>query len=221
MIPDAEFATSYAARLFEMLTNNVDVMERQANSSKRRFSKYELRRDMEYNPQFYEAACFYLAVEKSEGESSHLKNVSRKSFARKNTKSSLAKDEGDNGTMEVEEDDGDDDRPLNELDVIRAANLLEGTFKDVLDVVRDWTAGVSISLDVLPGGSGDKTIQAGETSCASTKTLFQVAVENDGRDSRPKTNLICSVFEQWKQKILQDAKTSVMERLKKKMIKTC
>ena len=214
MIPDAEFTASYAARLFAMLTNNVDVMERQANSSERRFSKYELCRDMERNPQFYEAACFYLAVKQSEEESSHLKNVSKKSCAKKDAKSVLAKDEGGNGTMEEEEDDGDDDRPLNELDVIRAANLLEGTFKDVLDVVRDWTAGVSISLDVLPGGSGDKTIQAGEMSCASTKTLFQVAVENDGRDSSPTTNPVDYVFEHWKQKILQDAKTSVMEKIK-------
>ena len=104
-------------------------MERQANSSERRFSKYELCRDMERNPQFYEAACFYLAVKQSEEESSHLKNVSKKSCAKKDAKSVLAKDEGGNGTMEEEEDDGDDDRPLNELDVIRAANLLEGTFR--------------------------------------------------------------------------------------------
>ena len=84
----------------------------------------------------------------------------------------------------------------------------------MLNVVRDWTAGVSISLDVLPGGSSDKTIQAGEMSCASTKMLFQVAVENDRRDSSPTTNPVDYVFEHWKQKILQDAKTSVMEKIK-------
>eukprot|EP00581_Thalassiosira_minuscula_P001140 CAMPEP_0183734904 /NCGR_PEP_ID=MMETSP0737-20130205/45122_1 /TAXON_ID=385413 /ORGANISM="Thalassiosira miniscula, Strain CCMP1093" /LENGTH=219 /DNA_ID=CAMNT_0025968521 /DNA_START=1 /DNA_END=656 /DNA_ORIENTATION=- len=148
MIPDAEFATSYALRLFEVLLS-VDGVEHRANSSKRRLSRYELRRDMERHQEYYEAACFYLAVKKSEGESSHLKKAAKKTGSKKDSKHVSIKEEGGNEAMEEEEEDGYDDRPLTEMDVIRAANLLESEFKTVIDYVRDWTDGVSISLDEL------------------------------------------------------------------------
>ena len=78
MIPDADFATSYAIKLFELLSsmdgiNSLQQQQQQSNTntleSSRRISRYQLINDMKHYQEEYEAACFYLAVKKSEGES--------------------------------------------------------------------------------------------------------------------------------------------------------
>eukprot|EP00585_Thalassiosira_rotula_P019082 CAMPEP_0196209014 /NCGR_PEP_ID=MMETSP0912-20130531/9402_1 /TAXON_ID=49265 /ORGANISM="Thalassiosira rotula, Strain GSO102" /LENGTH=210 /DNA_ID=CAMNT_0041483887 /DNA_START=45 /DNA_END=677 /DNA_ORIENTATION=+ len=187
------------------------IEQSKTNTSKRRFSKYELRRDMERHQEYYEAACFYLAVKKSEGESSHLKNTKKKKGPKKaNIKAFLGDDDGLVGDVKEEEDeDGEDERPLNELDVIRASNLLEGTFKTVLAYVRDWTEGISIPLHDLDDVQGDK---AGEEA----KSLFKVeGVEiTDGSGGRVKIEPLDNAFERWKRKVLQDAKYSVKKKMK-------
>mmetsp|Transcript_21931 Transcript_21931/g.41417 ORF Transcript_21931/g.41417 Transcript_21931/m.41417 type:complete len:310 (+) Transcript_21931:472-1401(+) len=216
MIPDAEFATSYSTRIFETLTNidGIELEKSKTNTSKRRFSKYELRRDMERHQEYYEAACFYLAVKKSEGESSHLKNTKKKKKGSKKTNDIKAflgdDDDGLVGDVRDEDDeDGEDERTLNELDVIGASNLLEGTFKTVLAYVRDWTEGISIPLHDLDDIQGDK---AGEEA----KSLFKVeGVEiADGSGGRVKIEPLDNAFERWKRKVLHDAEYSVKKKMK-------
>ena len=171
---------------------------------------------------FFEAACFYLAVKKSEGGSYKLKQMMSKKNAaakKKDSKSpsTLSKDEGGirDAEGEDEDDPNDDDRPLHEADVISAANLLEGTFKTVLDYVKDWTEGLAILLNAVPQTNHEAT--SGGTL---TKTLFEVAGEknDDGSGSGGVVGPACNnrvddAFEQWKQKVLSDAKTSAMKTI--------
>lgn len=219
IIPDAEFATSYAMKLFDLLNSwgvGANRQQQQQHQSERKVSTYQLRQDLKRNQEYYEAVCFYLAVKKSEGESSHLINTntnSKKNVGKKKDSKSAKKKndniegiglEDDGG--EEEEDDSDmdtDDRQLNEMDIIRAANLLESTFKTVLSYVIDLTKGVSISLESVHQEP-------------TTKTLFEVKDTKKEKDDQTITLPIHTdnAFEQWKQKVLQDAKESVMKNSK-------
>ena len=217
IIPDAEFATSYAMKLFDFL-NSWDVganRQQQQQQSKRKGSTYQLRQDLKRNQEYYEAACLYLAVKKSEGESSHLINAnanSKKNIGKKkDSKFAKKKKDNDEGIGleddggEEEEGDNDvdtDDRQLNEMDVIRAANLLESTFKTVLAYVKDLTEGVSISLEPV-------------NREPTTKTLFEVQDTKKEKDDQTITTRPIhtdNAFEQWKHKVLQNAKESVMKK---------
>jgi hypothetical protein len=64
-IPDAEYAAVYAMDIFHFLAYS-DYPPTSATTNTL-FTTYELRRDMERHIRYYEAACFYLAVKKSEG----------------------------------------------------------------------------------------------------------------------------------------------------------
>jgi len=209
MIADAEFVYSYAIQLFSEVQSSSNTV---TTASKR--SNYELYKDMERNQVYYEAACFYLAVMKSEGDRSHsLMKGNNKSAQRKELKS---KKKGEQHQRELqglddeaeEDNNGDDEeRQLNEMDVIREANLIEGTFRTVLAYVRDSTKGVTISLQSDKNGlSIDRLVG------------FEVAeVKDGGQDdgvpgkNNPSRNV---VFERWKVKVLNEAKMSVMEQMK-------
>lgn len=233
IIPDADFATSYAIKLFELLSsmdgiNSLQQQQQQSNTntldSSRRVSRYQLINDMKHYQEEYEAACFYLAVKKSEGESSNLSNSKRAAAATSKSVSKSTKKKSSKGLEDEEdlEDDAnvneDDDRPLNVEDIIRAANLQEGMFKQVLDYLRKILAEgtVSIPLDSAllsePGQKGSSA-KDGSVGSAATKTLFEVQDKNDQRDMQVKINhTIDHAFEQWKYKVLEDAKTSVMKK---------
>ena len=237
MIPDADFATSYAIKLFELLSsmdgiNSLQQQQQQSNTktldSSRRISRYQLINDMKHYQEEYEAACFYLAVKKSEGESSHLSNSKKATAAAatsksvsKSTKKKSSKGLEDEEDLEDDamDDNEDDDRPLNVEDIIRAANLQEGMFKQVLDYLRKILAQgtVSITLDSAllsePGQKGSSAKDGSVGSAAATKTLFEVQDKNDQSDMQVKINhTIDHAFEQWKYKVLEDAKTSVMKK---------
>lgn len=212
MIPDAEFATIYSMKMFGMLAN-MEGMERQANNSKRRFSRHELRRDLERHQEYYEAACFYLAVKKSEGESSYLKATNKKDAPERGRNSAMPTDGADSADDTEGEDygDGEDERQLSEMDVVRAANLMEGTLRTVLDYVRDWTEGMSISLGISPGRGGSHSGRQGDTA---TKALFEVAKGEDGGCGLLTTDPMENAFKLWKRKVLQDAKASATRKMK-------
>mmetsp|Transcript_20648 Transcript_20648/g.49620 ORF Transcript_20648/g.49620 Transcript_20648/m.49620 type:complete len:342 (+) Transcript_20648:330-1355(+) len=212
MIHDAEFAARYALKLFDTLVNSNGTMQRQPNTSKRRFSRQELRRDVKRHQEYYEAACFYLAVKKGEGGSSHLVKMPTKKKAKKESKSKHAKSDGSgkDGLEDKEEDNEDDDRPLKEIDVVRAANLLESTFKTVLACIRDWTELVTISLDNAGRGCRKEDTSGGTT----TKTLFEVATKKDRTISHQETAPVDIRYEMWKEKVLNDAKMSVQAKMK-------
>jgi hypothetical protein len=173
-----------------------------------RFSAYELRRDMQRHQEYYEAACFFLAVKRIEGENSRYfirgSNRNRTAAAAANSKATKKDDERGDGADGSEEDGGgddddvDDERHLTEMDVITEANLLEGTFNTVLGCVRDLTNGMSISLTV----AGDR---AGGTSGGSS-ALFKVAGEKGGNDGGNRMDPPRSAFEQWKDRVLREAK---------------
>ena len=238
MIPDADFATSYAIKLFELLSsmdgiNSLQQQQQQSNTktldSSRRISRYQLINDMKHYQEEYEAACFYLAVKKSEGESSHLSNSKKAAAAAAATSKSVSKSTKKKSSKGLEDeedleddamdDNEDDDRPLNVEDIIRAANLQEGMFKQVLDYLRKILAQgtVSITLDSAllsePGQKGSSAKDGSVGSAAATKTLFEVQDKNDQSDMQVKINhTIDHAFEQWKYKVLEDAKTSVMKK---------
>ena len=232
MIPDADFATSYAIKLFELLSSmdGIDSLQQQQQQSKtntfdssRRISRYQLINDMKHYQEEYEAACFYLAVKKSEGESFHLSNSKKAAAATtsksvsKSTKKKSSKGLEDEEDVEDDAIDNneDDDRPLNEQDIIRAANLQEGMFKQVLDYLRKILAQGTVSINTLdsallsaPGQKGSSA-KGGSVGSAATKTLFEVQNKNDMQVKINHT--IDHAFEQWKYKVLEDAKTSVMK----------
>ena len=236
MIPDADFATSYAIKLFELLSsmdgiNSLQQQQQQSNAntleSSRRISRYQLINDMKHYQEEYEAACFYLAVKKSEGESSHLSNSKKAAAATSKSVSKSTKKKSSKGLEDEEDleddamdDNEDDDRPLNVEDIIRAANLQEGMFKQVLDYLRKILAQGTVSINTLdsallsePGQKGSSVKDSSVGSAAATKTLFEVQDKNDQSDMQVKINhTIDHAFEQWKYKVLEDAKTSVMKK---------
>jgi hypothetical protein len=110
---------------------------------------------------------------------------------------------------EAEEDNNgdDDERPLNEMDVIREANLIEGTFRTVLAYVQDWTKGVTISLPSDRNGTSTDRLLGLEVAEAKD------GGQDDGVTGKnnPSRNV---GFERWKVKVLNEAKMSVMEQMK-------
>ena len=229
MIPDAEFAVSYATKLFEVLTRSGDSirMEKKHKSSKsnrtsnsrRRFSMHELRKDVEQYQEYYEAACFYLAVKKSEGGSSYLEKaqMNMKAAAKKDAAAAKSKSERGEGTNveaveEEEEYDEDGEHTLQVAHVIRAVNLLGRIFNSVLDNVKDWTEGVSISLDPVLKEEPKKEYE--EASVPKVETIFQLQDHAVGAMQNRQTNTpLDTEFELWKFKVLQNARRSVEEKL--------
>jgi hypothetical protein len=219
MIPDADFAASYALRMFRYLASGNHIRRSEDNddrgggaSKKRpRFTTYELQRDMERYPDYYEAACFYLAVKRSEGDNAHfLINGSNKNKTANaiNPRATRKGDEQRGEDAEGSGEDGggeddayaDDERHLTEIDVIAEANLLECTFKTVLSSVRDLTNGASFPSMVAGDGVGGTRV--------GSSTLFEVAGKKGEIDGRPGTDPSDSAFEQWKRRVLQEAKTA-------------
>ncbi len=208
MIADAEFVHSYAIQLFIEVQSSSNTA---TTASKR--SNYELDKDMERNQVYYEAACFYLAVMKSEGDRSHsLMKGNNKSYStqKKESKSKKKGEQLNNGLDDEAEEDNngdDDERPLNEMDVIREANLIEGTFRTVLAYVRDWTKGVTISLPSDRNGTSTDRLLGLEVAEAKD------GGQDDGVTGKnnPSRNV---GFERWKVKVLNEAKMSVMEQMK-------
>ena len=179
---------------------------------------HELRKDVERYQEYYEAACFYLAVKKSEGDSSYLEKaqMNMKAAAKKGAAAAKSKsEEGDTNVKDVEEEeeyDEDDEHTLQEAHVIRAANLLVSMFESVLENVEDWTEGVSISLDPVLKQEPKK--EDAEASVPKVETIFQVQDHTVGAPQSRQTNKpLDSEFERWKFNVLQNAKRSVEEKL--------
>lgn len=92
-------------------------------------------------------------------------------------------------------------------------------FKQVLDYLRKILAQGTVSINTLdsallsePGQKGSSA-KDGSVGSAATKTLFEVQDKNDQSDMQVKINhTIDHAFEQWKYKVLEDAKTSVMKK---------
>ena len=240
-IPDAEYALAYAIDIFHFLAYGGEknsTTKNDNNNNNNTFTTYELRRDMERHTRYYEAACFYLAVKKSEGRngSSYTfptaaaasNKKKKKKATRKKKEEEAWKDNNvssSGGVMQesqqLEEEDGDidnenDERHLTELDVIRETNLLEGTFMTVLACIRDTIDGIVIpsSFDFTrKRGVDDKNKSGGST-------LFDVAGEMKTRNRNSSSsndiaitttivdNSLDNAFEQWKRVVLLEAKTA-------------
>ena len=210
MISDAEFVNSYAEQLFSDMQSTTSKPDTAMN-----FSKLELYKDIERNQVYYEAACFYLAVLKSEGDRSHSlvkgkdKNNSisqRKDLKSRKLGNQLHQGVNDDDAEEDHEVEVEEERPLNEFDVIREANLLEGTFRTVLVALQ--TVGESITSARM---SPKRKLQTGTPS--TTPYLFMVPDSMDEEvDDRGRRRI--SPHREWKEKVLHDAKMSVQEQLK-------
>ena len=210
-IPDAEYALAYAIDIFHFLAHggekNSTTKNDNNNNNNNTFTTYELRRDMERHTRYYEAACFYLAVKKSEGRngSSYTfptaaaasNKKKKKKATRKKKEEEAWKDNNisSSGVMQesqqLEEEDGDidnenDERHLTELDVIRETNLLEGTFMTVLACIRDAIDGIVIpsSFDYTRkrGVDANSLGDGGSSTKSGGSTLFDVAGEMKTRD---------------------------------------
>jgi len=239
-IPDAEYALAYAIDIFHFLAHGGEKNSttKNDNNNNNTFTTYELRRDMERHTRYYEAACFYLAVKKSEGRngSSYTfptaaaasNKKKKKKATRKKKEEEAWKDNNissSGGVMQesqqLEEEDGDidnenDERHLTELDVIRETNLLEGTFMTVLACIRDTIDGIVIpsSFDFTRKRGVDDTTKSGGS------TLFDVAGEMKTRNRNSSSsnaiaitttvvdNTLDNAFEQWKRVVLLEAKTT-------------
>jgi len=99
----------------------------------------------------------------------------------------------------------DDERHLTEIDVIAEANLLECTFKMVLASVKDLTNGVSFPSMVAGDGVGGTR--------GGSLTLFEVTGKKGEIDGRPGMDPSDSAFEQWKRRVLQEAKTAATKEI--------
>jgi hypothetical protein len=237
MISDAEVVASCAIGTFRRLASGAHVVGRTndddrddddddheddgggASSSakrRRRFSAYELRMDVERHRSYYEAACFYLAVKWSEGDNARDLVRGRRRADRADRKDGematgecadgrTDEDGRGGGNEEEDDDDADDERHLTEADVISEANLLGGTFRDVLACVRETTTGMSIStMAAIGDGFGSDVVGGGGSS-----TLFEVA--GGSVDAPPAGGTYTppdSAFEQWKRRVLLEAKTT-------------
>ena len=209
MISDAEFTVACATKIFTTLANA------SSNSFKRsRHSKHQLmRNDILRNMEYYEAACFFFAVQKSEGGSgsnAKAKSGSKKSTSRKESKASLvtaSTRDGSDAEEEKMEDDNDDDRSLTEMDVIRAVGLMERMFKDVLSIVKEWMQDDSITLDVATPSYGTAADKEAEEQGMKV-TANKGTDENEDETAVPPRLLRSAKkeYESWKRHVLEDAR---------------
>lgn len=214
MISDAEFTVAYATKIFTTLANA------SSNSFKRsRHSKHQLmRNDILRNMEYYEAACFFFAVQKSEGGSgsnAKAKSGSKKSTSRKESKASLvtaSTRDGSDAEEEKMEDDNDDDRSLTEMDVIRAVGLMERMFKDVLSIVKEWMQDDSITLDVATPSYGTAADKEAEEQGMKV-TANKGTDENEDETAVPPRLLRSAKkeYESWKRHVLEDARRKARE----------
>lgn len=128
MIPNAELAASYAQKLFSTLTNE---------SNEKRHSREQilLMDDISRNQEYYEAACLFLAVQKIEGSDYQKPKAQKKKVqTKKGTQTVSITEESD----EDNDEEMDEDQTLSERDIISAAKLREGMFKDTLECVNGY-----------------------------------------------------------------------------------
>ena len=201
MIPDAEFVSSHASRLFHYLT----TADRTTASTKEgRFSKYELRRDMVSNREYYEAACFYLAVEASEGGNvaRGLRELSAKRIAdarRDAARKATADGNDGDGAEDDAGEEEEEERTLTVSDVSRVAGLLEATFETVIDCVREWTAGLPAAPATV-GGDADGSSAGG----GGPTVLFEIMDSGEAKVSE---------FDRWKEKVLREARVKAQKKI--------
>lgn len=213
MISDAEFVNSHALQLFREVQRATTTASA-ATDTKR--SKYQLYKDIERNQVYYEAACFYLAVMKSESgshvlirENNKKSSIERRKDTKPRKKGNQLHNDMDDNDMEEYQHGFEEERPLNELDVIREANLLEGTFRTILAFVHNSTK---------DGDMNQRSSNIGDGRGASTNGLFELPGENGrvaGNQDLRKSNSHCNaLFEVWKERVLHQAKMSVQEQMK-------
>jgi hypothetical protein len=234
LIPDAEFVFKYATKLFVALGNGTSSGSSSRNS---RQEQQSLRKDMERCLEYYEGACFYLAVKECEGANYNdvLKKKASSKMIMKNQKreEEVTDDAGwrsevrgngdkDEKNNEGDDDDSDDDRPMNEMDVVMAACLSENTFKTVLDYVKKHAKDIVISLDDITDQKKPAKKKKGNaekgTSCVANEYGGQsVIVENcvnSGWQSMSCQSGNYSEFELWKRKVLDSTFAKIQQQRK-------
>jgi hypothetical protein len=205
MISNANLTATYAQKIFDALTNY--------NGG--HLKKYEMvASDVSRNQEYYEAACFFLAVQKIEGgySQSKAKRLSKKAQKKKGTKSSSTNTASD--AEDDEDSDMDEDRPLNEMDVIRAASLREGMFDSVLNCVKSFINDVEISWEVAPpvtaAAPAEKSsvIPQSEPGNSTANPTKQQPPIDDEESSIDKD------YEEWKRELLEEAKEEARQKLR-------
>ena len=238
LIPDAEFVSKYATKLFDTLASNAS--NKRLRSSKSSDSRIQhLRQDMVRFLECYEGACFFLAVKESEGanynELLKMKASAEMSLKNQQNRTEMKKKSSDGGRRKEEDpskynagdddqdddneevdDDTEDDRPMNEMDVVTAACLSERTFSEVLAYVKEFAREIVISVD-----DGDQKKPAGKKKNGSKKGTGSdqrfvgrsVIVESNYHSDKPMRRSGNNVeFERWKKSVL---KSKLDEQTKK------
>ena len=119
MIPYVKFATSYSTRFFEILANT-EGMERQSNTSKIRFSSMNWRIWNAIKSNMRQHVITWLWKRMRE-ETSIWKDRAKRTLPESFRSPPFKRWWRYNRDVKEEEDDGDDDQPLNEGNVIRSA----------------------------------------------------------------------------------------------------
>ena len=184
MISNAEFAASYAQQLFIVLTNS-------SNNKGHSREFYLLMDDISRNVEYYEAVCLYLAVQKMEGPDYMKTKRHTKKAPNKKGNESLSVEENSDAEENEDEMDMHEDRTLSERDIINAANLREGMFRDTLECVKDYMKDTDIPIVIGNIAAPDAvSTQSGGAPDASKQSKKHVNSEK---------------YEHWKGDILKKA----------------
>ncbi|KAL7517408.1 hypothetical protein ACHAWX_002475 [Stephanocyclus meneghinianus] len=197
LISNAEMVASYAHEVFHAL---ISYSNQSASNGKPHSNLHQmLRNDVSRNVEYYEAACFFLAVQKIEG-STHpsLTKPSTVNASKNFAKPSSTTEESD-GEDDHQQVDTDEDLTLNEMDIIKAANLREGMFNEVIDCVKSYLQNFDTSFSMIKPNSQLSSLSEGSPANASVSS---------------KKHAVNEKYTKWKHDILKNAKEAARRTLK-------
>jgi hypothetical protein len=196
LIPNAELVASYAHKVFHALISysNQSAFNGRLHSNHHQM----LRNDVSRNVEYYEAACFFLAVQKIEGSTHPRRNRLSTANASKNFAKPSSTTEESDGEDNHQQVDTDEDLTLNEMDIIKAANLREGMFNEVIECVKSYIQNVDFSFSISKPNSQLSSLSEGSPANAPTSS---------------KKHAVNEKYTKWKQDILEKAKEAA-RRLK-------
>ncbi|KAL3785083.1 hypothetical protein HJC23_001461 [Cyclotella cryptica] len=196
MIPNAELAASYAHQVFRALISysNHSAFTGGPDSKHR----HMLMSDVSRNVKYYEAACFFLAVQKIEG-STHptSKRATKTNPSKISAKPSSTMEESD-ADNSYEQVDTDEDVTLHEMDIIKAANLREGMFNEVIECVKSYIQDIDVSLSTCKPDNLVSSLPEGSSANAPMASKKQPVNEK---------------YEKWKHDVLEKAKVAARRML--------
>jgi hypothetical protein len=197
LIPNAELVASYAHKVFHALIScsNQSAFNGRPHSNHHQM----LRNDVSRNVEYYEAACFFLAVQRIEGSTQPRLNRLSTANASKNFAKPSSTTEESDGEDNHQHVDTDEDLTLNEMDIIKAANLREGLFNEVIECVKSYIQNVDISFSISKPNSQLSSLYEGSPANAPTLS---------------KKHAVNEKYTMWKHDTLEKAKEAARRTLK-------